>query len=73
MEVYDIIKTKHLILHRRYVSMHFDYDEMECKVCGHIGLVPNGGYDTMCPECGYEDSLAEEPNEELDDEDDEDE
>ena len=53
--------------------MHFDYDEMECKACGHIGLVPNGGYETECPECGYEDSLAEEPNEELDDEDDEDE
>jgi len=35
-----------------------DYDELECKKCGHIGLEPNGDFDVVCPICNYEDSLA---------------
>ena len=36
-----------------------DYDELECKFCGHIGLLPNGGFDVECPACCAEYSLAE--------------
>ena len=38
-----------------------DYEELECSNCGHVGLLPNGGFDTICPNCGFEDSLIEEP------------
>lgn len=37
----------------------FDYDELECKFCGRIGLLPNGGYDVECPNCNAEYSLTE--------------
>ena len=32
----------------------FDYDDIICPVCQHMGVLPNGGYDWICPECGYE-------------------
>ena len=37
-----------------------DYDELECKFCGHIGLLPNGDFDVECPACDAEYSLDEE-------------
>lgn len=37
-----------------------DYDELECKFCGHIGLLPNGDFDVECPVCGAEYSLDDE-------------
>ena len=49
-------------LERRSVKM-FDYDELECPHCQHLGLLPNGGFDVQCPNCGYEGSVAEEPDE----------
>lgn len=45
-----------------------DYEELECSNCGHVGLLPNGGFDTICPNCGFEDSLIEEPEESRDEE-----
>ena len=36
-----------------------DYDELECKYCGHIGLLPDGGFDLICPACDAEYSLDE--------------
>lgn len=36
-----------------------DYDELECKNCGHIGLLPDGDFDVVCPICDYEYSLTE--------------
>lgn len=33
------------------------YDELECKFCGHIGLLPNGDFDVECPACDAEYSL----------------
>lgn len=35
----------------------FDYDDIICPVCQHMGVLPNGGYDWICQECGYEGSL----------------
>lgn len=43
-----------------------DYDELECKFCGHIGLLPNGGFDVECPACDAEYSLSNEDDEEFD-------
>jgi len=40
-----------------------DYDEMECKYCGHVGLLPNGGYDVECPSCDAEYSLIDDHEE----------
>lgn len=37
----------------------FDYDDIVCPVCQHMGVLPNGGYDWICPECGYEGTLGE--------------
>ena len=45
----------------------FDYDELECPHCQHLGLLPNGGFDVQCPNCGYEGSVAEEPDEDKED------
>lgn len=50
-----------------------DYDELECKFCGNIGLVSSGGdYDVECPVCDAEYSLCEDEyeDEEYDEEDD---
>ncbi|MDE6435875.1 MAG: hypothetical protein K2L07_16850 [Lachnospiraceae bacterium] len=47
-----------------------DYDELECKFCGHIGLLPNGDYNVECPVCDAEYSLIE--DDEGDDEEDDD-
>lgn len=41
-----------------------DYDELQCKFCGHIGLIPDGGFDVMCPVCDAEYSLDDEDDEE---------
>ena len=47
-----------------------DYESMDCKFCGHSGLMPNGDFDVECPACGAEYSLIEEENNEgKDDED----
>ncbi len=32
----------------------FDYDELECKFCRYIGLLPNGNFDVKCPACNSE-------------------
>lgn len=45
-----------------------DYDELECKYCGHLGLLPDGGYDVCCPSCGQEYSLDNSENESDEDE-----
>lgn len=46
-----------------------DYDELECKFCGHIGLLPDGDFDVVCPVCDAEYSLIDDSDE--DDEEDE--
>lgn len=38
-----------------------DYDELTCKYCGHIGLLPNGDFDVECPACDAEYSLEDDP------------
>lgn len=43
-----------------------DYDDIVCPVCQHIGVLPDGGFDWVCPECGYEGSLDDEEYEEDD-------
>ena len=43
-----------------------DYDDIICPVCQHIGVLPDGGFDWVCPECGYEGSLNDEEYEEDD-------
>lgn len=48
---------------------YIDYDELECKFCGHIGLLPNGDFDVECPACEAEYSLADDDYENEEDED----
>lgn len=43
-----------------------DYDDIICPFCQHIGVLPDGGFDWVCPECGYEGSLNDEEYEEDD-------
>lgn len=44
-------------------SLHSVYDEIledtECPNCHKVGMLPDGGFDYVCPECGYEGSLEE--------------
>ena len=47
-----------------------DYNELVCRSCGHIGLLPDGDFDVVCPECDDEYSLIDEYH--RDDEEDED-
>ena len=44
-----------------------DYDEIICPACGHIGVLPDGGFDWICPECGYEGDILGEEDEENED------
>lgn len=41
-----------------------DYDEIDCPCCGHIGVLPDGDLDVICPECGYEFSLMDDEEDE---------
>lgn len=36
-----------------------NYGDMRCPKCGHIGLVPNGGFDVACPECEEDFSIED--------------
>lgn len=53
-QVYDKVKEV-LVCH-----IYIDYDEIECKYCGGIGVLPNGDFDVVCQHCGEEFSLIEE-------------
>ena len=44
-----------------------DYDEYECDRCGHIGVIPDGDLDYICPECDYEGSLYDNEDDYFDD------
>lgn len=37
----------------------FDLDELECKYCGHTGMLPDGSFDVECPVCGASYSLID--------------
>lgn len=41
----------------------FDEDEMQCKCCGHSGMILDGDFDVECPVCGAEYSLCDEDEE----------
>ena len=45
------------------MSSIIDYDEIDCPMCGHIGMLPDGDLDVICPECGYEYSLMDDGEE----------
>lgn len=45
-----------------------DYDELKCKFCGNIGLLPNGDFDVECPACNAEYALDEEDEDDDEDE-----
>jgi len=53
------------------MSIHSAYDEMledkKCPRCGTVGMLPNGGFDWECPECGCEGTFDDEEDEEIDD------
>lgn len=36
-----------------------DYEDLECRYCGHTGVWPNGDFDVECPVCGAEYSLCD--------------
>ena len=46
------------------MSLQSAYDEIledtTCPMCGTVGMMPDGGFDWMCPECGYEGTLDDE-------------
>jgi rubrerythrin len=42
------------------MSSLIDEDELECKECGHIGMLLNGDFDVECPNCGAEYSYMDE-------------
>lgn len=48
------------------LSMSIDYDDIECDRCGHVGVLPDGGFDWECPACGFEGSLLNEEDEDED-------
>lgn len=50
------------------MSSLVDYDELECKHCGHIGLLPDGSLNVECPACGAVYSLDEDIELENDEE-----
>lgn len=37
-----------------------DYEDLECRYCGNIGVLPDGDFDVECPVCGAEYSLCDE-------------
>ncbi len=49
------------------MSIQSAYDEMledqECPVCGTVGMLPNGGFDWVCPNCGHEGTFEMEEDE----------
>ena len=52
-------------------------EDMECPVCGHIGMLPNGTGWCMCPECDWEGPIPgwddeDDDDDELDDDEDDD-
>ena len=34
-------------------------EETSCPNGGCVGMLPNGGFDYVCPECGHEGTLEE--------------
>lgn len=46
------------------MSLQEAYDEMledtRCPKCGCVGMLPNGGFDWICPNCDYEGTLEDE-------------
>ena len=56
--------------------MAWDYESMlddkRCPICGHVGMLPNGGFDYECSECGYEGTFLDEDDEDDEDEEDDD-
>ncbi len=46
------------------MSLQSAFDEIledkECPRCQHIGMDSDGGFDFVCPNCGYEGTLVEE-------------
>ncbi len=45
-----------------------DYDEFECEYCGHIGVLPDGDFDVICPVCEHSYSLIDEDEDDDEDE-----
>lgn len=45
------------------MSLQSTYDEIledtECPVCHTIGMLPDGGFDWICPNCGHEGSVSD--------------
>lgn len=45
------------------MSIQEAYDEILedtiCPICKTQGMLPNGGFDWVCPTCGYEGSVIE--------------
>lgn len=42
------------------MASFIDEDELECRVCGHIGMLLNGDWTVECPACDAEYSLIDE-------------
>ena len=32
-------------------------EDMECPICTKVGMEPDGSYEFVCPNCGYQGSL----------------
>ncbi len=44
-------------------------EDIVCRMCGTRGMLPNGGFDYICPTCEYEGTLECDDKDEFDDED----
>ena len=55
------------------MNLHEAYDlileDTTCPVCSCVGMLPDGDYDYLCPNCGYEGSLSDEDDEDEDEDD----
>lgn len=34
-------------------------EDTRCPRCGTVGMLPNGGFDWICPNCDYEGSVED--------------
>lgn len=61
---HKIIVYKFLRIEEKYITLQSNYDDLiediECPECHTVGMLPDGGFDWICLNCGYEGGLEDE-------------